>query len=171
MPLRLAIARTDRVAVAVVGMVAFSIGFTFCLAVRRRVVGGQDDYPRHFHDPSTAKPDALRFGIQFADGRKATSLGRSPSSMPFDESQGPVLAPRGGSGGPLTYDVNMWVWPLPPPGPLAFVCEWTAEGIALTRHETDAASILNAAADSRELWPADGDDGGGASTTVTFGRG
>jgi hypothetical protein len=37
------------------------------------------------------------------------------------------------------------VWPLPPPGPLVFACEWPAAGMALTRHEIDAQPILDAA--------------------------
>ena len=47
----------------------------------------------------------------------------------------------------------MWMWPLPLPGPLVFVCEWRAEGIELTRHELDAQVILDAAAEVDELWP------------------
>ena len=42
---------------------------------------------------------------------------------------------------------------MPPPGPLAFVVEWPAEKIELTRHELDAALFRDAAANSEVLWP------------------
>lgn len=36
------------------------------------------------------------------------------------------------------------VWPLPPAGPLAFVCEWPANDIPVTRVEIDGTAILRA---------------------------
>jgi hypothetical protein len=35
-----------------------------------------------------------------------------------------------------------WVWPLPPAGPFALVCEWPSRGIGETRVEIDAGVIL-----------------------------
>jgi hypothetical protein len=171
-PLQLEVARTERVALAVVGVVAFSRGFSFRFTIRRRVDGDAHDYPfHHFHHPAGMESDALKFGIEFADGSKATTLGRPPSKNAFDETQGPVLSPGGGGGGPRSYDVSMWVWPLPPAGPLAFVCEWIAAGVVLTRHEIEAQAILDAAVRSEPLWPDDDDgEGGNASTVVTFER-
>ena len=57
---------------------------------------------------------------------------------------GPLLWPGGGGGGGDRWDQSYWLWPLPPPGPVAFVVEWPSEGIELTRHELDAAPILEA---------------------------
>jgi hypothetical protein len=48
-----------------------------------------------------------------------------------------------------------WVWPLPPPGPFAFVCAWPARGIAESRAEIDAGSILEAAGRALTLWAGD----------------
>ena len=76
-----------------------------------------------------------------------------------------MLSPGGGSGGPRSYDMSMWVWPLPPPGPVAFVCEWAAESIALTRREIDAEPILDAARRSEAMWPDESPNEGGAWTT------
>jgi len=39
----------------------------------------------------------------------------------------------------------MFLWPLPPPGRLALVCEWPAAGIPLTRTDIDAGAIHEAA--------------------------
>lgn len=46
-------------------------------------------------------------------------------------------------------------------GPLAFVVEWPAEGIVLTRAEVESAPLLEAAARSELLWPDKGGDGSG----------
>jgi hypothetical protein len=46
----------------------------------------------------------------------------------------------------------VWVWGLPPPGPLAFVVEWPARGIPETRAEIDAGLVLEAAARAVPIW-------------------
>jgi hypothetical protein len=46
----------------------------------------------------------------------------------------------------------MWVWPLPPRGPLALVCEWPEKKIGLTRSEIDADVIVDAAKGAQVLW-------------------
>jgi hypothetical protein len=98
--------------------------------------------------------DVLRFGVEFADGRRATNLGhrdRTAESPPAI-----TLNPRDGSGGGgRSFDFGYWVFPLPPPGTLTFAVEWPARGIELTRHEVDAAPILAAAAKSEQLWKDD----------------
>jgi hypothetical protein len=90
--------------------------------------------------------------VQFADGRKVTNLDRYPfvpEDLPPDQ---PVLveAGVGGEGGRLgrgaIWALELAVQPLPPPGPLAFVCAWPARGIPETRVEIDAGLILAAAA-------------------------
>jgi len=50
-------------------------------------------------------------------------------------------------------------WPLPPAGPLEFVCEWPAFGIAESRAGIDARLILDAARHSVRLWPETAADG------------
>jgi hypothetical protein len=61
-------------------------------------------------------------------------------------------------------------WPLPPPGPLAFVCEWPAAGIAVTRSEIDAQLVLDAADRAQLIFPDDGNRGGTSYTSsmITF---
>ena len=63
-----------------------------------------------------------------------------------------MLREHGGGGGGTAWDTEYWLWPLPPAGPFAFVCEWPARGIAESRAEIDAAAILEAAGRASTLW-------------------
>jgi hypothetical protein len=78
---------------------------------------------------------------------------------------------RGGGGGDRRFDMRFWLWPLPPPGPLAFVVEWPAEGVELTRRAIDVAELLEAATRAEELWPGGSPSGGGGwSQLSSFSR-
>jgi hypothetical protein len=99
----------------------------------------------------------LRFGVAFADGRKASSLGSFTRSG--EEPEGPVLWGMGGG----RWHQGFWMWPLPPIGPLSFVCESRAAGIPLTRVEVDSQPLRDAAGRSRELFPNEA-SGAGRST-------
>jgi hypothetical protein len=47
------------------------------------------------------------------------------------------------------------VRPLPPPGPLAFICAWPGRGIPTSRMEVDGGAIRAAADTAMTLWPDD----------------
>lgn len=68
------------------------------------------------------------------------------------EPDGPILRQFMGGGGPRSLFTRWWAWPLPPAGPLEFVCEWPALEIPETRASIDAQLILDAAARSSQLW-------------------
>jgi hypothetical protein len=143
----LLLARTEVVAVAITAVWAFREGFEFW-------VGAQ------FRRPGLAQQDSsdeqsLHLGLQFADGRKVANVGRLPDRA-GSVAGGLILSPRSFGGGHWQKNRTYWVWPLPPAGPLAFVCEWAAFGIPESRAEIDAQLILDAAADSIQLWPAAG---------------
>ena len=162
-PAHLILARTERIALAVLNVVAFSTGFSFRLALRRRHPDRNERRIFEDFNNGVASSDGLRFGVQYADGRKATTLGQRFAERP-DETTSLVLF-RGSSGGSgRSYDMNWWVWPLPPPGPVAFVCEWSAESIPLTRSEVEGELILDAARCAVVLWPGERDDDDGAWT-------
>lgn len=185
--LELLLARSQMAAVAIRSATAYRTGFEFTVDLRLRedredrVWMGPPWEPRR--SQSGELPDDLfRFGVQFEDGSKATTLdtgvgafrgprgglGEHASWETFgaavaedDEPEerqvpdSPVLMPQGGGGGMRRWSESFWLWPLPPEGRLSFVCEWPAFGIALTRADVDTAAIRDAAARSRALW----DDG------------
>ena len=94
--------------------------------------------------------------MEFSDGRKAVDIGRSD---PAHELVGPVLWSGGRSGGGSIGGGTSWfqgftLWPMPPPGPLRFVCEWPAAGLAVSHAEIDAQLVLDAAARARVVFGA-----------------
>jgi hypothetical protein len=97
--------------------------------------------------------EMLRFGVEFSDGRKATNTSGHPAFMDRDgEPAGPILMPGSGGGGRGSWRLSLWIWPLPPRGPLAFVCEWPEAEVPLTRREVDAEIVLEAAQRSQRLF-------------------
>jgi len=167
-PIRAVLARTADVAVAVTDVVAYSTGIELGLVVRLRAFDElADPYGMHYAHVRMGRgelgDEILRFGAEFEDGRRVTNIDAFPQFDPERPPTDPVLVQRGGGGGGKTWDQRMWLWPLPPPGVLALVCEWPRHGIALSRVEVDAAPILEAAAAVEQLWP-----GGGAGPGSGF---
>jgi hypothetical protein len=166
--LELVVARSDNAAVTIDSAMAYPTGLEFTVDIRWR-----EGYGRVFHrgvqwysEPSERGelPDELvRFGIQFPDGSKATTLGTGLSApialRPDEVPEGPVLVRRGGGGSARRWSQTLWLWPLPPEGPLDFVCEWPALGIGLSRVGIDSALIHDAVRRSQTLW----DDGSAIS--------
>jgi hypothetical protein len=64
------------------------------------------------------------------------------------------MRPMSGGGGGGRWEHRNWLWPIPPPGPVAFVCEWPALQIPLTRTTLDAEVIRDAARRAVVLWRA-----------------
>jgi hypothetical protein len=68
---------------------------------------------------------------------------RSPAGHHGDtEPTGPILRLRGGGGTSHYQLMHWWAWPLPPSGPLEFICQL---GTGETRVGIDAQLILDAA--------------------------
>lgn len=165
------LARTGAVAVCVTRIAAYPTGFEVDLVTMTSFDGAHID-PLLFEGHRARRgaseevaPEFLRFGVQFADGSKATNMGRrfhpGAGSPP-----GPVMIGGGGGGGSGSWRQTQWIWPLPPPGALTLVCEWPAAGIPLTSSELDARLILDAAERAQVIFsdadlpePPDEDDG------------
>ena len=167
------LARSDEAVVAVNGMAGYPAGFEFTLTAVLRVErrGGSLTSHAHWLDPDDPLPDRfLRVGVEFSDGRRATNVshrGHFPAD-PSAEPGAPMLMMHGGGGSGRRQDLTYWVWPLPPPGPLAIVCEWPVYAIGESRIEIDAAVILDASARAIQLWPDDPDDGSDGPIASTF---
>jgi len=149
------IAKPGDLALALVAVRAFSTGFSLQLALRLHPDAEFDSrrFLMQLHGG-----DGLHFGIEFADGRKATNLGRPP----LEHVPEIHLSSRGYGGGDGSYDLQFWVYPLPPPGSILLAAAWPGR-FAETRHELDAAPILEAAAHSEQLWPDERPVGGPGS--------
>ncbi len=180
-PVQLLLARSERAAVIIRDVLAYSSGCALDLVALRREpveprrLGGPHMFPfePRYGWGRELPEDYLRFGVEFSDGSKATNLegpfgGFDPAEME-SEPTGPVLASGGGGGSDRVWHADYWVWPLPPPGPFAFVCEWPSERIELTRVEIDAALVRDAASRAEFLWGEDEERhaGGGRSGRIS----
>lgn len=117
--------RTPEVAVAADGFVAYPTGaeFRLVLLARPGVTDSSDD-PVHPWRRRPGRGDSagsLRFGLAFADGTKVLHPQAWWPGAGVGPPPHPVLASRGGGGGDPRYGWEFWLWPLPPPGPFAFV--------------------------------------------------
>ena len=121
----LLLGRTNQVAVAVTGLSAFSAGIEIFLTARIRPSSGHpgEHLPGGPRDLAASRR-SFRFGLQFSDGNKAAGSPGGGRTDHDSEPAGPVLYPFAGGGGPHSFVSRWWTWPLPPAGPLEFVCEW-----------------------------------------------
>ncbi len=158
-PFTAVLGRTYDVAVCIAGMHAYTTGLSFRLAVRLRQM------PTGLHHrifemvsghrlPGTSAEDRLLLGVEFADGRTASNVASdywfAMDDLPDDRL---VLSAGGGGGGGGHYDQRFWLSPLPPPGPVTFVCAWPALGLTESSAECDGQLLLDAAARALVLWP------------------
>jgi hypothetical protein len=130
-PMRRVLASTPEVAIAVTGCVAYSSGFQLGIGIRRRHelehrVFGIRGMPL----PRPVEPDemTLELGVGFSDGRRTERSGQRPSPVTMSYFQmlqeggepeipaGPVISGWNGGGGGKRWDMQYWVWPLPPNG-------------------------------------------------------
>lgn len=168
-PLTVVLGRSDDVAVALVGVLAYSTGLSFDLVVRLRAAPqGSSGHRVHemlsgsWHGDDSDTEQQLLLGFQYADGRTATNLGGRWSGLVAEDGEpdavAPLLTPCGGSGGGRSYDQTFWLTPLPPPGPLLVVCTWPAFDIPESRVTVDGTLIAEAGSRAVTLWPWEPED-------------
>ena len=146
----LMIGRTDQVAVAVTGLSAYAEGFEVFVTARIRppgAAGGRESRPDR-----VMIQRSFRLGMLLSDGSKVFGERGGHDTEPT----GPVLRAYMLGGLLHSHVSRWWAWPLPPAGPLEFVCEWAALGMPETRAVIDAQLILDAAGQSTRLWPENG---------------
>ena len=153
-PVELLLARTDTDAVLVTHLRAYPTGLEFILTIRPRP--GQPG-PRR-HDPDQPhlpfRHHDLWLELRFADGQTVSSHPRSwPRTFESEQPDPPFLYYHGGGGCDGGWWSGHWLWGLPPPGPLAFVCTWPSGGVPASGVEIDAGLVLEAADRSATVWP------------------
>jgi hypothetical protein len=142
--------RSEQTAIAITGISAYSNGFEiFVTRLIRPDAPGFDEGPVPGAPRGTlAERQSFQISLQLSDGRIVTS-GRSPVDAEPTEA---ILRSRGGGGTSHCLLMRWWAWPLPPSGPLEFICKL---GTAETRVSIDAQLILDAAQRSIRVWPED----------------
>ena len=145
----LLLARTDDVAVALVGLQVYTTGVAFTLIVRVRpsselLAGGSVNDLVWEHGPRAGR---FMMGLELSDGRRVSNL-RMPAG-PTDV----VFTAGGGSGGEASIEQSWWLHPLPPEGTLRFVVRCAELGIGEADAVLDGTAIRRAAADVVTLWP------------------
>jgi hypothetical protein len=169
-PWHLVLLRTSDVYAVLADFEAFPTGVQFAAVLRWRPRPGSLD-PRTRRHPMIgfgSDGEGPRLGIGFANGRKA-SFGRHLFQFPDAEPERPVLMPRGGGGGGDEWRMGLWLWPLPPAGPLTFVVDWSEMGVAETSVTADAGDLVAAATKAEQLWTID--PAGASHTGGAFGGG
>ncbi len=137
-------------AVAITGVLAYSNGFEF-LATRlvRRDAFPPRSAPRPGQGRGLGDYGGCSIGVAFGDGGQAFTGGHVEPSYP-DEPDRPFLFPSGKNTRGFREDQRWWVWPLPPPGQLEFICRL---GEAESRISMDAQLGLDASQQSLPAWP------------------
>jgi hypothetical protein len=169
-PLEHVLARSDEAAVFITRIAAYPVGFEFDVELFARKAVPHDAF--ELIDRTPPRPDeslpavVVRVGIEFADGRRAASLGgmfdgtvSTIYAVDEDETSpdpGTEIRMNSGGGGGSYRNAyrSYWVWPLPPDGPLRFVCEWPAFGISETSIEIDSSLIREASKRAVSVWSA-----------------
>ena len=148
-PVELLVARTDTHAVLVDNLLVYPTGFDFDLAVRRH-----PRQPRQHHDRAHLWGDELRLEVRFADGHTpSTDPRRWPRTFETEPPSPPYLYYHGSGGSERGWHSTHWLWGLPPPGPLTFVCTWPAGQLPTSGVEIDASLVLEAADRAVPVWP------------------
>ncbi|MFJ3393230.1 hypothetical protein [Leifsonia aquatica] len=161
-PISEALAVTDTVAIVVMGARVYSDGVEI-LIERRIRRGGRSEQEWQLAQWSAhglhGRPSAgrLRYGVALSDGQQVLldTFAGFAGDDPQERSRH-TLFPTNGSGGGTghyyRYEDDMWLWPLPPTGPLQIVAQWPDEGVPEARVELDSAPLLDLAESVRPLW-------------------
>jgi hypothetical protein len=165
-PVSQTIAVTPHVAIALIGTHVYSDGVEF--RVERRLRRGDLRYREwqelnnvfiaYGHDgvPNNGR---LRYGVRLSDGERVVDgsaflRGNDPSTPP--EVHVLTRGGGGGSGDTHAYSASdeLWLWPLPPAGPLEVVVQWPAMDIPETSVSLDATPFAGLAQHAAApLWP------------------
>ena len=145
------LARSTDVSVAVRGITAHSDGVLLHVVVlfadeqrREQLDWSLQEYSR--------SPGRFRLGVELPDGVRATT-GAGDAPPPASPSAGALLTLlHSVSSGPLRWQGDYWLWPLPGEGSMVVGCSWPDRGIGESLVAIDTASLRAAAEKCGPVW-------------------
>ncbi|PRA81053.1 hypothetical protein [Microbacterium sp. MYb66] len=166
LPVSETLAVTDHLALGLFGVAVYSDGVEFRLEGRLRRNGMParewNDLCGDFvgHGTMGAAPDPagrLRFGLVLGDGEKVLGEGfpfggRDPSSEPEGHTLSRNGSRAGGGSHSYTSSDHLWLWPLPPEGPIEFVTQWPAFGVGERRVVLDGTAMRDLSGRVQRFW-------------------
>jgi hypothetical protein len=145
--------RTEEAAVNFENIKVYPNGFTVNVAILFNPHTAQDRVGMlHMRGGLHRMP---RLGIRFSDGRSAGQSVTNMMAMGKDEQglpTGIVLRQTGSSGGSNGWHFGVWVYPLPPDGPVEVFIGLPAAGLDEASVTVDGAAIREAASRAKVLW-------------------
>lgn len=167
LPVSETLAANEHLALGLFGVAVYSDGVEFRLEGRLRRNGMParewSELCADFigHSAMGAPVDAagrLRFGLVLGDGEKVLAEG-FPFFAGIDDSEDPKVHTLsringGGGGGDRSYSSTdrLWLWPLPPEGPIEFVMQWPALGVEERRVLLDGSAMRELATRVQRFW-------------------
>ncbi len=158
-PIGETIAVTESVAVILAIARVYSNGIE--VIVERRIRRGDtsrrdwQEMQSRMHDHfGRFDPERLRYGAVLGDGQKLI-LDLAPGLYGVAPERHSLTHTRGNGGGSedfYTFEDGMWLWPLPPEGPLEVVAQWPAFGVPESHVVLDSAPLLALASQARPVW-------------------
>jgi hypothetical protein len=165
-PAAAVLASTSELAITLRGVEAYSNGAVFRLGWMLRRGDADEgewadllvklDGPRYWGRRDFASE--LRLGVGLSDGQQVVAGAETWWDKGEDwRPDGHILSmfEQGGGGSDRSreYTGSLWLWPLPPAGPVRLVCQWAAFGIGESAVEVSGDAIRDAAARARPIWP------------------
>ena len=158
-PINETIAINDSVALILTMARVYSNGVEFVIERRIRRGGAtrsewremQSSIHGHF---VRFDPDRLRYGVVLGDGQQLI-LDQPPGMYGITPEKHSLSQTGGGGGGgeeSYRFDDGMWLWPLPPAGPVEIVAQWPAFGIPESHVVLDSAPLIELAGQARPVW-------------------
>lgn len=151
--------KTERVAAALYHLLAYPTGVEFTIGIwfRSQADGqrlGRELHGMLFPQDDGASDDGWRFGVEYPDGSKWTTLSHrfhpiegTPSSL--------VVVTQGGGGSDDRWTNRLWLWPLPDDGMMRIVVAWAALSVKEHSATIDASELRRVADESLEWWSPD----------------
>lgn len=152
MPVDTLLHQGEEVAVAVSHLDVFPNGFRINVVILTNPHRPRGLLNRMYHGPQ----DMPRIGVRFSDGRVGgREGGRGFMAVPKDE-QGmptqPYVGFGGGGGGSGGWRFGVWVFPLPPDGPLEIFLALPSPATEEMNLVVDGTAVRSAAERAKVIW-------------------